>query len=322
MQDPLAGRVGLALGSGVARGWSHIGVIRGLEAAGIEPDVICGTSSGALVGACYAADRLDEFEDWVRALEWTEVVGLVDLSLQGGLIRSHKAFEALGEIVPQTNIEQLPRRFAAVATDLATGREVWLREGALLPAIRASVALPGLIAPERIGDRWLVDGGLVNPVPVSGCRALGADTVIAVDLNSTLLGRRAFSSDPSPPERIGTEAPAATGDDDPVARFRQSLQELTGRLREQLGLDNGAGVEAGSPRPPSLYEVVANSINIMQVRIGRSRMSGDPPELLVTPHLEDFALHDFDRADEAIAAGRLALEQALTTLAAGTGELR
>lgn len=322
MQDPLAGRVGLALGSGAARGWSHIGVIRGLEAAGIEPDIICGTSSGALVGACYAAGRLDEFEDWVRALEWTEVVGLMDLSLQGGLIRSHKAFEALGEIVPQTNIEQLPRRFAAVATDLATGREVWLREGALLPAIRASVALPGLIAPERIGDRWLVDGGLVNPVPVSGCRALGADTVIAVDLNSTLLGRRAFSSAPSPPEHIGTEAPAVTDEDDPVARFRQSLQELTGRLREQLGLDNGAGVEAGSPRPPSLYEVVANSINIMQVRIGRSRMSGDPPELLVTPHLEEFALHDFDRADEAIAAGRLALEQALATLAAGTGELR
>jgi NTE family protein len=321
MHDPLSGRVGLALGSGAARGWSHIGVIRALEAAGIEPDVICGTSSGALVGACYAAGRLDDFEDWVRALEWTEVVGLLDLSLQGGLMRSHKAFEALGEIVPHTDIEQLPRRFAAVATDLATGREVWLREGALLPAIRASVALPGLIAPERIDDRWLVDGGLVNPVPVSGCRALGADTVIAVDLNSTLLGRRVFSPVSSTPERIGTEAPAA-GDEDPVARFRKSLQELTGRLREQLGLDNEAGVEAGSPRPPSLYEVVANSINIMQVRIGRSRMSGDPPELLVTPHLEDFALHDFDRADEAIEAGRLAAEQALATLADGAGDVR
>lgn len=304
-----SGRIGLALGSGAARGWSHIGVLRGLEEAGIEPEVICGTSSGALVGACYAAGRLDDFEQWVRALEWSEVVGLMDLSLQGGLIRSNKAFAALGEIVPELDIERLPRRFAAVATDLATGREIWLREGPLLPALRASVALPGLIAPERIDGRWLVDGGLVDPVPVSACRALGADAVIAVDLNATLLGRRLTPQ--ASRAKVASDSGEEPTEDEPTAvlRFGRSLQDLAGRLRDRLGLEDDASDR--SPRPPSLYEVIANAINIMQVRIARSRIAGDPPDLLVTPQLTDFALHDFDRADEAIEAGRVAVRRAL-----------
>jgi NTE family protein len=272
----LGGRIGLALGSGAARGWAHVGVIQALEEAGIRPEIVCGSSSGALVGALYVAGRLEALERWGRQLDWRQVLSYFDLSLHGGLIRARRLVEFLTAELAGRTIESLERTFGAVATDLATGREIWLRDGPLVESLRAAIALPGFITPVRVDGRWLVDGGLVNPVPVSLCRALGADSVIAVDLNTTLLGRGVAAH---------AEAPGAAE----------------------------AAPDVG-PAAPSLYEVVVGAINIMQVRITRARMAGDPPDLLVTPRLADFTWLEFGRASEAVAEGRRAVAQALAGL--------
>ena len=256
--------IGLALGSGAARGWAHVGVIRALREAGIEPRILCGSSSGAVVGAIHAAGKLDSFEEWGRQLNRRQVMGYFDFSLRGGLIRARKLLEFVTAQIGNVPMQSLGLRFAAVATDLATGQEVWLREEPLVDALQASMALPGLITPVHLGGRWLVDGGLVNPTPVSLCRALGAASVIAVDLNAALLTRR-FAS--------------ASGE--------------------------------GGPAAPGIYDVITQTLEIMQVRITRSRMAGDPPELLITPRLANFALLDFARAPEAIEEGRSAVARAL-----------
>ena len=316
----LTGRVGLALGSGAARGWAHIGVIRALEAAGIVPDVVCGSSVGAIVGAAYASDHLDAFEGWVRGLDRGRVLRNLDLSFRGGLLKGAQFFSFMSPELPDAEIAELPLAFGAVATDLATGQEVWLREGSLHDALRASVAMPGLITPAERAGRWLVDGGLVNPVPISLCRAMGADSVIAVDLNTTLLARRGFevrtelepASEESEAlagstslERLGAGGEAdANGE---AGRIRATVEAWARDLRERVASTDAPR----DPAQPSLYEVLANSLNIMQVRITRSRMAGDPPDLLVTPRLADFALLDLDRGDEAITEGRRATERAL-----------
>src|SRR5271165_3902935 len=182
-------RLGLALGSGSARGWAHIGVIRALEQAGIRPDVVCGTSVGAFVGAAYAAGELNRLEQWALGLKISEMVGMMDVSLRSGLFKGHRLMEFLRRHYVDRPIEALPIAFGAVATALATGAEIWLRRGSTLDAVRASIALPGLFAPVLHDGMVLVDGGLVNPVPVSLARAMGADVVIAVDLGSDILGR-------------------------------------------------------------------------------------------------------------------------------------
>jgi NTE family protein len=307
----LDGRIGLALGSGAARGWAHVGVIRGLLAEGIVPEVVVGSSSGALVGAMYAAGRLDAFEAWGRALDWRQVVGYFDLTFRGGVIKARRLLDELAAGLPVARIEELAMPFACVATDLASGREAWLRRGPLLDALRASFAVPGLVAPVRIEERWLIDGGVANPVPVSLCRAMGADTVIAVDLNTALLGRRlrgaAEASPAAPAEPPAGEAEPAGQATVATGRLRTALDALVADLRRRM---NPSAPAVGDARP-SIYEVLAQSLNIMQVRITRSRMAGDPPELLVTPRLADFGLLDFDRAREAIAEGERAVARAL-----------
>jgi len=294
LQNGLTGRVGLALGSGGARGWAHIGVIRALEEAGIRPDIVCGSSSGALVGALYAAGRLEALEGWGRQLDWRQVVSYLDLSFRGGLIRARRLVEFLTAELAGRSIESLRPAFAAVATELATGREIWLRQGPLVDSLRAAIALPGFITPVQVDGQWLVDGGLVNPVPISLCRALGADSVIAVDLNTTLLLR----GEARTPEHSGG---------------RHGLRDVLGGLRSWRAPGKGGGSAS-----PSLYEVVVSSINIMQVRIASARMAGDPPELLITPRLADFAWLDFDRASEAVDEGRRAAARALAGLEAGS----
>src|SRR5690606_14293613 len=197
-------KIGLALGSGSARGWSHIGILRVLEEAGIVPDIVCGTSVGALVGAAYVDGQLEPFEKWVRSLTWQSVMGLLDFTITGGLIHGEKLFAYLRSHFSEKDITSLPKLFGTVATELVTGREVWLRDGSVIDAVRASAALPGLFKPVQMDGRLLVDGALVNPVPVSLCRAMGADIVIAVDLNSDLIGRHfdleQTASDPEEPE--------------------------------------------------------------------------------------------------------------------------
>ncbi|OJW99885.1 patatin-like phospholipase RssA [Thiobacillus sp. 65-1402] len=293
-------RIGLALGGGSARGWAHIGVIRALADAGIEPDLVCGTSIGALVGAAYVGGELDRLEAWVRSLRVQTVVSFLDFSLGGGLIKGDKLIEFFRSHFVDRDIRELARPFGAVATDLQRGREVWLREGGVSDAVRASIALPGLFTPAQRDGSWLVDGGLVNPVPVSLCRAMGADLVIAVDLNADLLGRHLK---PRPAAAARKRAPANPENltDSVMARIQTGMS--------QLGLNSGNG-----PRPPAMLDVLASSINIMQVLITRSRLAGDPADVMVTPLLANLGLMEFHRADVAIDAGRRAMEAAIPQL--------
>lgn len=255
-------RIGFALGSGSARGWSHIGAIDVLTEAGVVPDVICGSSIGSLVGAICADGSLDQLRAWVSDLTWPRVVGFFDLSLSGGLLKGHRLMDFFREKFLDKRIEELRIPFAAVATELETGREVWLRDGPVTAALRASIATPGLFTPCERDGRLLVDGGLVNPVPVSLCRAMGADIVIAIDLSQDL----ALS-----------------------ARSRA-------RVEHQV---------------PGLVSVVVSCLNIMQVKIARSRLAGEPADVVIAPRLSHLGLLDYHRAREAIAEGRAAAQFAL-----------
>jgi NTE family protein len=288
-------RIGLALGSGSARGWSHIGVIRVLERAGISPGIVCGTSIGALVGAAYAAGELERLHDWTTKLNWQAVIGLLDLKMGGGLVEGGKLVEFFRRQFNDEGIERLPKAFACVATDLASGREIWLREGSVVDAVRASIALPGLFTPAMQEGRLLVDGGLVNPVPVSLCRALGADIVIAVDLNWDLVGRR---------NRISGEATRTVAD----PGMNGLVDAILARFRPTALIANGT---PGATDMPSMLDVLATSLNIMQVRITQSRLAGEPAEAMIRPRLSNIAAMDFHRAALAIAEGERAAESAL-----------
>jgi NTE family protein len=279
-------RIGLALGAGSARGWAHIGAIRALEERGIKPDFICGTSIGALVGAAYASGELDRLEKWVNGLAWTTVVRLMDLTWRGGLIRGQRLFTLFRTMFEERNIDDLPIPYGAVATELYSGRELWLRHGNLMDAVRASTAMPGLFTPVVRDNVLVVDGGLVNPVPVSMCRALGAEIVIAIDLSWGKLGAyRERGRAVAPREMPGW-----------LARLRPGWE------------GKGTHVE-GTPAIPSIFEVFATSLDVVEVRVARSRLSGDPADVLITPLLPDFATMDYHRAKEAIEEGRAAVER-------------
>lgn len=284
-------RIGLALGSGSARGWAHIGVIRALEERGIKPDLVAGCSIGALVGAAYCGGQLDVLEKWVRKLSFWDVVRLLDVRLAGGLIDGQNLMASFVDKLSNTDIDQLPIPYAAVATDLASGREVWLQNGSVPNAVRASIALPGIFSPVQLDDRWLVDGGLTNPVPVSLCRALGADIIIAVNLNSDIVGRHLKKA------TVKMEAGEEERD-----LFNQFLKKLNSGILESKLASWGIGKKPATAIP-GLFEVMASSINIMQDRITKSRMAGDPPDVLISPCLGQLGLLEFDRAGEAIDEG-------------------
>jgi NTE family protein len=278
---PGAPVVGLALGSGSARGWSHIGVLMELEAMGIKPGVVAGTSIGALVGAVYVSGQIKDFADWVSKLSVRDVVGLLDFTLSGGVVKGEKLFGHFHEHHRNPHIETLKQRFVSVATEMQTGREIWIDSGPVFTAARASCAIPGVFTPVKHEGRWMLDGGMVNPVPVSPCRALGADVVIAVNLNAQLIGAHLSSA---------SQAEAISGGDKTLDR------SFWNKLMRYFESEEG--------KDPSFFDVVASSINIMQDRITRSRMAGDPPEVTLVPRLDDYALMDFHRAGEAIAEGR------------------
>jgi NTE family protein len=296
VSTPRRRRVGLALGSGSARGWAHVGVIRALEQAGIRPDLVCGTSVGSLVAAAYAAGELDRFERWLLGMRLKDVVGFMDLSLAGGLLKGERLMEFFRRNFVDRRIEELALTFGAVATALRTGAEVWLRDGSTIEAVRASIALPALFTPVLRDGVTLVDGGLVNPVPVSLARAMGADIVIAVDLSTDRLGRRLTAS---------ARVDAGEG---LVGEWISKLQEGLGGLIPPVWSDRDA--------TPSMHDVLFSSIDIMQVRIARSRMAGDPPDFVVLPRLGQLRLLDFHRAKEAIDEGRRAVEEILGSLRA------
>ena len=292
-------KIGLALGSGSARGWSHVGVLLALREEGIEPDVVCGASIGAFVGAAYVNGDLDRLEEWVATLTWQDVLGLLDFRLKGGIIHGGKLMSFFEKNFVDRRIEDLDRPFAAVATDLISGHEVWLREGKVARAVHASLAMPGLFAPVAMNGSFLVDGGLVNPVPVSVCRAMGAEVVIAVDLASDLVGRSAW--------REGKHPPPANQREEGWAR------RVLARLSGSNGSNGGNGAGAGDMQP-SLVAVITGGINIMQVRIARSRLAGEPADVLLSPRLGHLGLMDYHRGQEAIAEGRAAVRRMLPAI--------
>ncbi|WP_329602153.1 patatin-like phospholipase RssA [Sansalvadorimonas verongulae] len=290
-------KIGVALGSGSARGWSHIGVLKELRQLGIEPDVYAGCSVGSLVGAVSALGHLENFEQWVRSLNRRDVWGLVDVSLAGGLVRGDKLLSFFRETGIDTRIEEMECLYGAVATDLETGQEHWLRTGSVLEAVRASCTFPGLFRPVCKDGSWLLDGGLVNPVPVSLCRALGADIVIAVDLNTQLVGRHSNN----PPADKASVDGAGDGESNPFQRITSWLASATSKQvsRNECHEDN-----------PGIMDVMAASINIMQDRITRSRMAGDPPDVLLSPRVSDIGMTDFERAHDAIREGQAVVANA------------
>jgi len=305
-------KIGIALGSGSARGWAHIGIIRALADMGIEPDIVAGSSIGALVGAAYASGNLDRLEEWVRELDSSGIMSFLDISWTGaGLIEGDKLFAHFQSTVQSLNIEDLPKRFAAVATELSTGREIWFQEGNLVKAVRASIALPGLFTPALQDDHFYIDGGLVNPVPVSLCRAMGAELVIAVNLNGDIVGKHLRKSGQTGSRESNPEESLFKSDfwNQTLARLGQSLNR------------NGSLASMFKPRrkSPGMFEVIASSLNIMQDRITRSRMAGEPPDIILSPRLSHLGLMDFDKADTAIKEGRKSVEFSREALAYFTG---
>lgn len=290
-------RLGIALGSGAAKGWAHIGVLQSLQKLGVQLDVVCGCSMGALVGAAYACGKLDALGDFASKLTSAGVIKLLDVGLSGGGLINGKHIVNLMRTLEMTGpIESLGLAFAAVATDLETGREIWLREGAIEDAVRASISIPGILNPVASEGRWLADGALVNPVPVSLCRALGADIIIAVHVSADSVA--SFES-----RRAGAARKESS------AGMLQTLSEQTPDF-----LRDSVAKVAGSLFPPAAlspgyFDVLLNALNIMEDRITRSRLAGEPPHLLLAPRLNLDPM-DFHRAEDAIAGGFEAMEQA------------
>lgn len=301
IDPPAKPRIGLALGGGAARGWAHIGVIRALTAAGFDIDVIAGTSIGAVVGGCYAAGRLDELEEWARALTKRRMFSLIDLSFAGaGMMSGGRLRELLENEVGPTTIEGLPIRFVAVATEISTGHEIWMQRGRLVDAVRASYALPGIFEPVRVGGRWLMDGALVNPVPVTPARALGARLVVSVNLNADLYGRGAVV-----PGHGTDERDEALLSEWQAERQRPRLNAARSVIRRPPSRLDG---------PPGIPTVMIEAFNITQDRIARARLAGDPPDVSIGPKLGGIGLFEFHRAAETIALGAEATERALDNL--------
>ncbi|ESR25158.1 patatin-like phospholipase family protein [Lutibaculum baratangense] len=296
---PQKATIGIALGGGAARGWAHIGVLRTLEAAGYAPSVIAGTSIGSVVGGFYAAKKLDDLEEFALSLTRRRIFGLMDFTLRGsGLLSGSRLGDLLDEALGDVRVESLDRRFCAVACELKSGHEMWLSQGRLTEAMRASYSLPGVFRPMRLNGRWLIDGALVNPIPVSVCRAMGARLVIAVNLHSDVFGR-------------GTIVPWVDAGDAPAEEESGGLDSgptVNSRLmrRQMFGNSDGA---------PGISTVVGDAFNITQDRIARARLAGDPPDVMVGPRMRRIGLFEFHRAREAIAAGMEAAEKCLGEIA-------
>ncbi|GAB1145895.1 hypothetical protein AYI98_13230 [Shewanella algae] len=307
--------IGIALGSGAAKGWAHIGVLKGLAAMGVHPAKVAGSSIGALVGAAYANERLEELEDWVRSFSSWDVLGLMDISWgRGGLISGDKVFNAIQDRIGDLLIEELKYPFTAVSTDLYSGQEIWFRQGDLRQAVRASCSMPGIMSPVRQGHRWLVDGAVVNPIPVSVARAMGASLVIGVDLH----GHRreqlqvlpvALNSEEHSLQNKVVEHSSDNGFMDLLAKGKDYISGLTDKF------------SLGNKAEPGMLAVMSQSMDILEQRHKRARLMGDPPDICIVPKVSDIGTMEFHRASEAIAAGEKAVQQASHLIDAALGRL-
>ena len=299
--------IGLALGGGAARGFAHIGIVRTLIAHGIVPNVVVGTSIGAVVGGAYASGHLDTLEEWALSLQPRNILGYLDIRLNGsGLIGGDKLAAQLEAAIGQTLIEELPLKFATVATEVRTGHEIWLTHGRVVDAMRASYALPGIFSPVLVGDRWLVDGALVNPVPVSAARAFGAEIVIAANLSSDVFAHSTtiYAHGPSAEVSVAVVPEAVIEPAPPKRGFGKFFSPERTMKREFFG----------SGGRPGISTVMVDAFNIMQDRITRARLAGDPPDMLISPRVGQIGWFDFHRAGDLIAYGARAAERAIDSI--------
>ena len=295
---PWKPRIGLALGSGVARGWAHIGILHGLAKHGIEPDIYVGSSIGALVGGVHLAGQLPVLEEWARALNRRRIVALMDFKMRSGaLIGGDRLARMLGRYLGDIRIEALPKPFVAIGADLVNGHEIWLRDGSLVDALRASYALPGVFPPLYLNHRWMVDGALVNPIPTSVCTALGADLTIAVTLQDEFLGKV---------RRPGSKIPTVAGFD-----LLDGVEGAEAQVARARASPLARRVFRRQPDHPSLFGTMVSSLAILQDRISRARLAADPPDVLVKPRIGHIGLLEFDRAAELIEAGIVAVDHSM-----------
>ncbi len=280
-------KIAVALGGGSSRGWAHIGVLEELNALGVKPALIAGCSAGSIVGAAYASGKLDDLKQWVLALTRMDVAGFLDINFtRTGFVNIERLTAFFNQYVVEKErlIEDLPLPYSVVATNLETGRETWFQHGRVVDAILASIALPGLFPPYHLHGQWFVDGGLVNPVPVSLCRAMGADVVIAINLNGDIVGKH-FVKNLNNSDSLSNRFDFLPG----------SLKQWSRNFFPNL---------SGRKYRPGLFDTIAGSINIAQDRITRSRMAGDPPDIILSPKLSHIGLMEFDRGAETIEEGR------------------
>jgi NTE family protein len=297
---PLEGRkgIGLALGGGMARGFTHIGVLKTLNKHGIYPGIVAGTSIGALVGGSYLAGKLDELEEWALSLNRFKIFSLLDLKVRSpGLIGGDRLDKVMKHHCDGIELADLPHPFISIAADLTTGHEVWIREGSMIEAIKASYALPGVFPPVERNHRHLVDGALVNPVPVSVCQAFGSRLTIAVDLHGDLIGKSV-----KPGHSYQTIAGFDVFNDEDVPKEEQKKFKSSGFARRLFRRDKDE---------PSLFGVMVSSLGIIQDRITRSRLAGDPPDVHIKPTIGHIGMLEFERAEELIQLGVEAAERAL-----------
>ncbi len=292
-------KVGVVLGSGSSRGWAHIGVLQALTDSGIAVDCISGTSIGAYVGAIYAAGDLDRLAEFALSMDWRKVLSYMDLVFpKSGFIDGKRIKDLLAINTSAKTFDDLKIPLAILATDLDTGERIVLDRGSLADAIRASVGVPGIVTPVKQGNRWLVDGGLVDPIPVEAVRDLGAEVVIAVDLTNTKVSRRNRTSPKAAhhpkdiSELISTEKKALT----------QRLLDQYGRTSQRLKTLLTQWIRR-EEKSPHLLDVMAATINIMQKQIAAINLSLSPPDVLIQPQLGDLKMFDFDQAERSIREG-------------------
>jgi len=296
-------KIGLALGSGSARGMSHIGVIRALHSMGIKPDVVAGCSVGSLVGASYATDNLDKLEDWAMSMSESKIRQFLSLNINAsGFVNALKLQELFENTIGLKSLtfNDMTKPFAAVATNLSTGKEVWLKEGSVHEALWSSMAFPGLFPSVRKENDWLVDGGLVNPVPVSLCRALGADKVIAVNLNADIINSYEIIEQDNPNNSETSEIKKSNNTE-------INLWEKTkAGFHKAINMVSSDGSKIQEPKS---IDVISNSIHIMSSHLTRSRLAGEPPDVLLQPRLTDVGLLQLYKAKPCIAEGKACVER-------------
>lgn len=326
-------RVALALGSGGARGYAHIGVVAELDARGYEIVSVAGSSMGALVGGLYCAGRLDDYVDWISGLSQLDVMRLLDVSLSkpGGMIGAERILARVREILGDTVIEDLDIPFTAVATDLAAGRPVWFQKGSLVDAIRASIAIPGVIRPHEVDGRLLADGGILDPLPVAPTSAVSSDVTIGVVLDADDGAEHGASRAPktkgvirrnitpllendwvrSVRERFGVEADDSVSHDAPA----EDTPAGSDGSDDVEPLSTSSDVDDGAKAAPmGRIEILLRSLDIMSIALTRYQIAGYPPDILIRVPRKALRTLDFHKATEMIELGRTLTAEALDKL--------